>query len=927
MATAGPETVSRITSNAPRKTLAGAASDRDFCRPAPKAPLSARAGTARRLDATRVWQTQRLYGNRAAQKLVNAINPPSSAFGSRADPSAIELRTPSLDFAQAALTTPNPALGESSAGFTTGLVDDSVMIGSPAAAAKTSAPASIGRAAGQPGSQLHTLVDAQRNLIVADSQRSEALVARGVANRRQQIGAQFGGVRQSILAAFSQSSTAVRNFVVERQAQVQATSKSIVGSVKELIEGTIKTAEGAATGAQQGLTAFVDNVTGSLSQSVQGIAKQITGVISTIPAPNLPGVAQFRAAATRFVGQAAGAVTSGLSQVQNFVRSALQQGMQLLTSLLTGVTQLANSALTNVASGIQKGVQALFGFLGRIATQILSVLRSAVQSTLVPAVTSIESKTLSGLLTSQQQAITAIRKNRDDHLQALAGALNANHAGPGAASSAGGAGNEDPEAAINAIGAEAVQNDHAIVSTFEDRTSSVLGSIFQAITGGASRVVQAMVHIVADARQAVVAKVEQVLEAMSQVTGAAKTVMQSVLQSLGENLVAVVQSVRSLVQSSVDRLLNFGRNALSRIGQLIGRFVTNLLSGKFSLPSLSEVIGVFEPAASNGPITPRPPGTITRPALQFLFLILVAAGALIAYAFPALTAGIITALIAAGLSPAGALAVLGILAILAAIALFLLLLLLFKLLNKKKPKPKPKPAEPKITHETVFSARDGSANTRTDIGVGEHVNFTGSVSGTWTASAGSPRTGVGTTFAWVAPERVQTTTIQLTASGKTASVSMKIVEPDNITATKEREIPIPAGTQGAGMILNFNFHPFNVSFGNAGTREVAGPASNIQGYYLKHGMPHNHNPGPVRFFPISEDNKFSGTVRDRASQQGYPQPWDVGSFHWEIPNKFKVNTEGGDGKKYTTVIQEFKMAGPSGKTKVTKAGAEVERTP
>ncbi len=162
--------------------------------------------------------------------------------------------------------------------------------------------------------------------------------------------------------------------------------------------------------------------------------------------------------------------------------------------------------------------------------------------------------------------------------------------------------------------------------------------------------------------------------------------------------------------------------------------------------------------------------------------------------------------------------------------------------------------------------------------------------------------------------------------GDSASASLNVLEPDSITGIKLSEMTFPNGTQGAGMILNFSFNPLKVSFGNAESREVSGPASAITGYYLKHGMPHDHNAGPIIFFRIGPDNKFAA-ARDRAAQAGYPAPWDAGSFHWLIPNKFRVITESGDGKEYTTVKQEFTMEGPSGKTKITKAGAEVERTP
>ncbi len=46
-----------------------------------------------------------------------------------------------------------------------------------------------------------------------------------------------------------------------------------------------------------------------------------------------------------------------------------------------------------------------------------------------------------------------------------------------------------------------------------------------------------------------------------------------------------------------------------------------------------------------------------------------------------------------------------------------------------------------------------------------------------------------------------------------------------------------------------------------------------------------------------------------------------------IPNRFKVSTEGGDGKQFTKVTQLFTMFDATGKIRVDKAGVFVERTP
>jgi hypothetical protein len=253
---------------------------------------------------------------------------------------------------------------------------------------------------------------------------------------------------------------------------------------------------------------------------------------------------------------------------------------------------------------------------------------------------------------------------------------------------------------------------------------------------------------------------------------------------------------------------------------------------------------------------------------------------------------------------------------------------------KPEPKPEPKPVEakkptkPTIAHETTLSAPDGTDKKRTDVGVGEEVTFTGSAVGKWTATSGTPKElASGDKLVWTAPDRAATVTIKLQVGAEQETVSMKVIEPDNITGRKNSEIPIGAGTAGAGMKLTFIYHPKNVSFGNVQAKEVSGPATNITGYYKKHytadGL--KHDSGDT-FTPIKETNEDS--AEDTASTEDKFKPYEKGTFDWVIPNKFKVKTEAGDGKKFTDVTQACSMLDATGKIRITKATtAKVERSP
>jgi hypothetical protein len=242
--------------------------------------------------------------------------------------------------------------------------------------------------------------------------------------------------------------------------------------------------------------------------------------------------------------------------------------------------------------------------------------------------------------------------------------------------------------------------------------------------------------------------------------------------------------------------------------------------------------------------------------------------------------------------------------------------------------PKPQPPKLSIAHETKFAAPGVWARTRTEIGVGEKVAFTGSAAGNWTATGGVPWVlADAATLDWTAPSRGADVTVKLVAGGEEASVVLKVIEPSPvITGTRTGKIPIPAGTAGAGMYLVLDYHPKTVSFGNVQAKEVSGDATNIHGYYKKHYSKEElHHSAGDYFTSIKENNDDNSA--DQAKTEDEFKPYEKGGYDWVIPNHFRVKTETGDGKKFAEVTQAFRMIDSTGRVKITKAGAEVERSP
>lgn len=236
----------------------------------------------------------------------------------------------------------------------------------------------------------------------------------------------------------------------------------------------------------------------------------------------------------------------------------------------------------------------------------------------------------------------------------------------------------------------------------------------------------------------------------------------------------------------------------------------------------------------------------------------------------------------------------------------------------------PQPATPpNITSETIKPAPDGTADTRTTVGVGERVRFTADTSGTWTVSHGHIiGLNTGANMVWEAPATASNPTITLTTPGGTRVFPMTVIAPDELTMTVFGSHAIAAGTAGACMVNDVVINPLNVNFGRTQWLEVPGPATNVSGYFNQFTADTIfHNPNPD-YLPFNDNNTG---LRDHAAWHEVPAPFSFGTFDWVIPNRYKIDGEpDSQGRLFAHTTQEFVMFA-DGAMMIDKAGAFVLR--
>jgi hypothetical protein len=239
--------------------------------------------------------------------------------------------------------------------------------------------------------------------------------------------------------------------------------------------------------------------------------------------------------------------------------------------------------------------------------------------------------------------------------------------------------------------------------------------------------------------------------------------------------------------------------------------------------------------------------------------------------------------------------------------------------TEEEKKPSVKPA---ITHETLLNAKEGG-KVRQRVGVGEKVLFKGNKVGDWEASTGSPYILAGSKeFIWTAPNRADSATIKFTVGGESTTVTMTVVEPEDIVTTRRSRMAFPMRVAAVGMTLHFDYKPFDVSFGRVEAGEKSGPVHEVKGYFTKYAPGFLYHDSKDKFFAIQEDNRLSEP--DNAASFGHLPIYKYGHFHWIIPNRFRVKGEAGNGKEFKDVRQSF-FINAAGGMSVRKGGVEAHR--
>ena len=691
-------------------------------KPAGPAAASRRAATA---DSAPGAQQEGERGEEAAQNAAApeaANSAPAAENTATAEPAAEPAPAPAAAAAPGQTQGGPPLPGE----------DSNTVRSAPAAAGATVARSATSQsriANAEPTTlQAQALVQAQR--VSSDCQQSEATIRQLAETRRRQVDAFVATLQSTVSAFFARSLQNVQAFIMEKQAALMAALQRTLVWITQTITGGLQSAQEWVTQARINLQSRISSLSNGLQSRVSSVTGRLTGLIDSVPLPDLPGVERVRGAANSLLRGGGRLVNGALSIATRTINSVIGAGFSAINALLAGFTRVLGSVLGMLTGVLTNLLQALMHAFNLCLQAISNLLLHLLNAIVLPLFARIGRLARRWIDRLEMRAIATLRENRERTLEMLADAVVPEVAAATPPDNP----DDTPESqtkVLEQIRLDALQRAQLVVRLFDFLSGDAFRILLSLTRALAVTIQSAIADMVRNAASFMGNIVARCLEMLGNVVRLIGQLVSQLGQFLRQSLSDLIDSAARILLSPISAAVSFADTAYSRLSGSVNALVANFLrSITGGAPSSSGLVGNY----LVGPVGPLR-GPIVKPAPGTIDWIVKVAAPIVVAAVKALVKLV---------GPKAALVIIVIILIVIVLLLLYLLWLLLKWLwdvitKPKKPK-KPKKRVIRVTPKRLELGVGGSdLATRATISFGRPLL----PPLTWTVNpGGSPPTGV-----------------------------------------------------------------------------------------------------------------------------------------------------------------------------------------
>ncbi|HEV9036504.1 MAG TPA: DUF4157 domain-containing protein [Puia sp.] len=406
---------------------------------------------------------------------------------------------------------------------------------------------------------------------------SRALIDQIAVARTKEIRQWFDGRRMEINQFFIGTGQDVLNTIQQKQIQFMQMSFNAMNRVQAFVtdaeQGTIKLGDLF----RDQLSAFIDGISNGVRDSINDIAGTITGLISSVHLPDLPGVGMVRDMIVSILNQAASAARGVISLVTSALQGALTKASQMITDVIRTAGQLIRQLVNKIFEVILGIQQTLFMAVQRVGNMILSQMNSFLQGTLWPILQEGEDFLVEQVEEARLIRLMQLDDNEAQVLKAMADVIDpkTKPQKKGAATTS----REQRLLYFTQVEQVGVRRNAEIVANFVAETSSFFMIAIHQILAFSEFVYHAWQTALRQFDENISSMVNSAIQKVGDFISGEIDKIKTLFSKAVDNALELVSKFILLVGKVKDAIVKILTSSVSAIGSYIGRLVVQFVSG------------------------------------------------------------------------------------------------------------------------------------------------------------------------------------------------------------------------------------------------------------------------------------------------------------------------------------------------------------
>ena len=238
--------------------------------------------------------------------------------------------------------------------------------------------------------------------------------------RIKEIRQWFADKRNRIYQFFVGTGQDILNSIQQKQIQFMQMTISVMAKAQAFVADTEQAVLSIGTEISDALSAVIDGVSDGITTSVNFIADTITGFISSIPVPDIPGAAAIRNTILSLVNRAAAGVRGIVSTITQALHTGLTKVTQIISGIVKTIGRYIQQMLMVVFERVMSIQQWLFMTVRRLGNMVISRMNSFLQGSLFPMMQNGEEYLVDQVDEARLIRLMQIEDNQGQILKAMA---------------------------------------------------------------------------------------------------------------------------------------------------------------------------------------------------------------------------------------------------------------------------------------------------------------------------------------------------------------------------------------------------------------------------------------------------------------------------------------------------------------------------